>query len=39
MYDVAVDFIKTSNILEINLKQAPILSSDLLKYFYYAGVW
>ena len=39
VYDVAVDFLRTHDILEIDMKNAPVSGSDFLKYFYYAGIW
>lgn len=39
VYDVAVDFLRTHDILEIDMKNAAVSGSDFLKYFYYAGIW
>lgn len=39
VYDVAVDFLRAHDILEVDLKSAALSGSDFLRFFYYAGIW
>lgn len=38
MYNHAIDFLKTNEVLEIDLELCRITSSDYLRYFYYSGI-
>jgi hypothetical protein len=39
IYDVAVAFLHSHSVLEMDLKRAPVQAVDVVKYFYYAGMW
>jgi hypothetical protein len=34
-----VDFLRATTILEIDGKNAPLQSVDVVEFFYYAGIW